>query len=254
MNPCERSSAGDGNQHGGLSCLVVERRLGPSVRHGRAAVGELAAFLEESVSEASLVTGGAAPRSPLLFLDLETTGLSGGAGTYPFLVGCGSFDHDGGFITRQYVRTRPSDERALLAAVAAEFGRAGALVTFNGKAFDAPLLETRYLFHRLAWPAGQLPHVDVLHPARLFWHEAAARRRMVRQVIRSIGEGGDDGGCSSGAGTHAARANRSGDVPGSQIPSRYFEFLSNGDAEPLEGVLEHNRLDLLSLPGLPRGC
>ena len=72
-------------------------------------------------------------------------------------------------MTRQFLLARHADERLLLEAVAAELARAGALVSFNGKSFDAPLLETRYLFHRLDWLGGRLPHVDVLHPARRFW-------------------------------------------------------------------------------------
>ena len=88
-----------------------------------------------------------------LFFDLETTGLSGGAGTYAFLVGCGWFDDDGAFVTRQFLLRGFADERPLLERVADELARAGALVSFNGKSFDAPLLETRYLFHRLEWPA-----------------------------------------------------------------------------------------------------
>src|SRR5213079_2321368 len=94
---------------------------------------------------------------------------SGGAGTHAFLVGCGWFEADGGFLTRQFLMVRYSDERPLLATVAGELARAGALVSFNGKSFDAPVLETRYLFHRLDWIGGGMPHVDVLHPARRFW-------------------------------------------------------------------------------------
>src|SRR6185295_1010119 len=106
---------------------------------------------------------------PLLFFDLETTGLSGGAGTYPFLVGFGWFDDDGAFLTRQFVLVRFADERSMLGAIAGEVSGAGALVSFNGRSFDAPLLETRYLYHRLAWAAGTLPHLDMLHVARRFW-------------------------------------------------------------------------------------
>ena len=104
-----------------------------------------------------------------MFFDLETTGLSGGAGTLAFLVGCGWFEDDGAFVTRQFLLARHADERMLLEAVAAELARAGALVSFNGKSFDAPLLESRYLFHRLPWSGREMPHVDVLHPARRFW-------------------------------------------------------------------------------------
>ncbi len=123
----------------------------------------MAACLDRSSHEAVLFAAGA-PRVPFVFFDLETTGLSGGAGTLAFLVGCAWFEPDGGFRTRQFLLTRYADERSLLESVAAEFARAGALVSFNGKSFDAPLLETRYLFHRLPWAGAGMPHVDVLHP------------------------------------------------------------------------------------------
>ena len=97
---------------------------------------------------AAVCAGGSSARPPFVFFDLETTGLSGGAGTLAFLVGCGWFDRDGSFVTRQFLLARHADERVLLEAVAAELARAGALVSFNGKSFDAPLLEGRYLFHR----------------------------------------------------------------------------------------------------------
>ena len=104
-----------------------------------------------------------------MFFDLETTGLSGGAGTLAFLVGCGWFDADGAFVTRQYVLARSGDERPMLQVLADQFATAGSLVSFNGKSFDAPLLESRFLFHRLEWLGGRLPHLDILHPARRFW-------------------------------------------------------------------------------------
>ena len=169
-------------------------------------------------------------RPPFVFFDLETTGLSGGAGTQAFLVGCGWFDDDGGFTTRQYLLARYSDERAMLAAVADDFGRAGALVSFNGKSFDAPVLETRYLFHRLEWTAARQPHIDVLHPARRFWKEDDCSLVVLEQQVLG--------------------ASRKDDVPGFEIPARYFQFVRSGDPKPLAGVLEHNRLDLISLAGL----
>src|SRR5207344_2229183 len=91
------------------------------------------------------------------------------------LVGCAWFDDDGSFVTRQFLLVRHADERLLLEAVAAELGRAGALVSFNGKSFDAPLLEGRYLFHRLPWSGRAMPHVDVLHPARRFWRPGSPK-------------------------------------------------------------------------------
>lgn len=211
------------------ACYVVEREWAPSAPHGRDRIGELSSRLHAAIDDAPLFAGGSSARLPLLFFDLETTGLSGGAGTHAFLVGCGWFD-DSRFVTRQFVMTRYADERPMLETVARELERAGALVSFNGKSFDAPLLETRYLFHRLDWIGADLPHIDVLHPARQFWkRDECSLVALERQLIGH---------------------RRVGDVPGFEIPARYFQFVRSGDAAPLEGVLRHNRLDLLSLAAL----
>lgn len=231
----EHVLGGDWRRRDGLPCFVVERRHLPDTRYGCDRVATFAARLAEAAADLPLVMGGAPARPPFAFFDLETTGLSGGAGTYAFLVGCGAFDEDGGFLTRQFVLLRHADERPLLQMVGAELSAAGALVTFNGKSFDAPLIETRYLYHRLEWAAADLPHLDMLHPARRFWSDgAAADTPCSLQVLEDVVLG----------------ARRTGDVAGPEIPRRYFEFIRSGDARPLRAVLEHNRLDLLSLAGL----
>jgi len=227
-NPSDLENLLEGQWYG--HCFIVERNFAASTKYGRARIGELAERLRASVDEAPLVCGGAPATPPFVFFDLETTGLSGGAGTQAFLVGCGWFEDDGGFTTRQYLLARYSDERAMLAAVAEELARAGALVSFNGKSFDAPVLETRYLFHRLEWDGRERPHIDVLHPARRFWKEDDCSLVVLEQQIL--------GAC------------REDDVPGFEIPERYFHFVRSGDASPLAAVLEHNRRDLLSLAGL----
>jgi uncharacterized protein YprB with RNaseH-like and TPR domain len=218
----------DGRWYG--HCFIVERRLPASKKYGRDTVGDLAGRLNASASDAPLVCGTDAARLPFVFFDLETTGLSGGAGTQAFLVGCAWFEDDGSLTTRQYLLARYSDERAMLAAVAEDLGRAGAIVSFNGKSFDAPLLETRYLFHRIDWTPSQRPHIDVLHPARRFWKEDDCSLVVLEQQVLG--------------------AWRDGDVSGYEIPARYFQFVRSGDARPLVEVFEHNRLDLVSLAGL----
>ena len=262
--------------------FVVDRRWDPSALHGRERIGALAQRLEQAAGEAPLFAGGAPARPPFVFFDLETTGLSGGAGTLAFLVGCAWFEGDGSFVTRQFLLARHADERMLLEAVAAELARAGALVSFNGKSFDAPLLEGRYLFHRLSWVGGGVPHVDVLHPARRFWKSAVARpfpldgargrqscdrgaaasapealRRASPELDGSSIERRWESPALHGEGCslqalerQIVGARRVGDVPGSEIPGRYFQFVRSGDARPLEAVLEHNRLDLLTLAAL----
>ena len=234
--------------------FVVDRRWDPSALHGRERIGALAERLDRASAEALLFTGGVPARPPFVFFDLETTGLSGGAGTLAFLVGCAWFETDGSLVTRQFLLTRHADERTLLEAVAAELARAGALVSFNGKSFDAPLLEGRYLFHRLTWRGRELPHLDVLHPARRFWKPRAGSPAGLRydsgsaaaQAFRPAGER-----CSLQAlEQQLVGLRRQGDVPGFEIPARYFQFVRSGDAAPLESILEHNRLDLLTLAAL----
>jgi hypothetical protein len=179
--------------------------------------------------------GGCGSRT--LFVDLETTGLSGGAGTVAFLVGCGWFDM-GAFQIRQFLLTSYASERALLSAVADCFDATSLLVTYNGKTFDVPVMETRWMFHRMAPPLGSVRHFDMLHPARRLW----------RTRDGAIGERGEAGGCRLGTLERLlCDVRRVGDVPGLEIPGRYFQFLRTGDARPLEPVLEHNRLDLISL-------
>ena len=230
---------GDWRPQRGGSSFVVETQHEASSVYGRDTIGALANRLAASGEEAPLVAGGRPARFPFVFFDLETTGLSGGAGTYAFLVGCGWFGDDGRFVTRQYLLVRFDDEPALLSSVAAELARAGALVTFNGKSFDAPLIETRYLYHRLDWMGRDLPHIDVLHHARQFWRPRAGGASL------------DAEPCSLVAlERQLLGTRRQGDVPGLDIPARYFEFVRSGDARPLRAVFEHNRLDLLSLAAL----
>ncbi|MGH9140172.1 MAG: ribonuclease H-like domain-containing protein, partial [Vicinamibacterales bacterium] len=239
----------------GGRCFVVDRRWQPSALHGREQISALADRIDCAAGEAPLFAPGSSARPPFIFFDLETTGLSGGAGTLAFLVGCGWFDRDGSFITRQFLLARQADERVLLEAVAGELARAGALVSFNGKSFDAPLLEGRYLFHRIAWSGRDMPHVDVIHSARRFWKprdRGTHGMRESRPFAASAFNAGRTGeGCSlQTLERQVIGARRHGDVPGFEIPGRYFQFVRSGDPAPLEPVLEHNRLDLLTLAAL----
>ncbi len=211
-------------------CFIVEHRMAPSEKYGRMTIGELAEQLKASASEARVVSGSQEAGPPFVFFDLETTGLSGGAGTQAFLVGCAWFDDEDALRTRQYLLARYSDERAMLAAVAEDLGRAGALVSFNGKSFDVPVLETRFLFHRLDWTLSGRAHLDVLHPARRFWKEDDCSLVVLEQQVLG--------------------AWRDGDISGYDVPARFFQFVRSGDARPLVAILQHNRLDLVSLAGL----
>ena len=169
---------------------------------------------------------GADPTAGLMFFDLETTGLSGGAGTVAFVVGFGCFEGSR-FHVWQFVLPSFAGERRLLAAVTAAVSRAHTLVTFNGKSFDVPFIQMRWLYHRLETPLAGLRHLDLLHPARRLW--------------------GPDTGGLGGLEDRVLGFRRRDDVAGFEIPSRYFDYLRSGDPAPLRGVLSHNRLDLASL-------
>ena len=140
---------------------------------------------------------------------------------------------------RQFLLPGFEHERALLSELQAWAKTHGALCTYNGRTFDVPLIETRFMFHRVPCPLDGVPHLDMLHAARRMW----------RQRPLTIGTPDpDDSSCSlSVLEKQIAGLHRVGDVPGYEIPSRFFRFVRNGDARPLEAVLEHNRLDLISL-------
>ena len=220
-------------------CLEIDRRYESDRWHGDVQIGacDLDGCGDLRLLDPSLsLREGPGPRT--VFIDLETTGISGGAGTVAFLVGCGYFDL-GAFQVRQFLLTSFASERALLTAVTDFFGGTDLIVTYNGKTFDVPVMETRWSFHRLPMPdfSQEVPHFDMLHPARRLW---------------SARFGPDDGNGSSGCRLTTLERDvlgfrRIGDVQGFEIPGRFFQFLRTGDPRPLEPVLEHNRLDLVSL-------
>jgi uncharacterized protein YprB with RNaseH-like and TPR domain len=217
-------------------CVVIDRVWEESHGHGRDSVGSCAPSADGPLGLFD-ARAAAAPAwfERVVFFDLETTGLSGGAGTLPFLAGCGWFE-GGAFRVRQFFLASPAGERAMLHALARIFDDATLLVTFNGRTFDVPLMETRWAFHRAAAPTGDLPHFDMLPPARRLWG------------ARGLDDAMQPSSCAlSSLERSVLGFHRVGDVPGFEIPLRYFQFLRSGHAETMEGVLEHNRHDLLSL-------
>ena len=173
------------------------------------------------------------PIESFAFLDTETSGLAGGTGTYAFLVGVARFDESGDFILRQFFMRDPSEEPALLEGLAQFLAPARALVTFNGKAFDAPLLATRYRMHNLPVPFTDFAHLDLLPLARRLWRDRLESRALkyleenILQAPRTIEE-----------------------VPGYEIPYIYFDYLRDGDARPLKGVFYHNAMDVVAMAAL----
>jgi len=220
--------------------LVVDRSYSPGYRHGSMSIADGLPPSDGCWPRLSLLAN-ASCGNKLLFVDLETTGIAGGAGTYAFLVGCAWFDQ-GRFRVRQFFLTSFLAERALLQAVMDIARTAGTVVTYNGKTFDLPLVETRFTMHRMETPFAAMPHIDMLHPARRLWRgHTASGSSAVDGPVR-------DNSCRLSVMEQSLCGHiREGDVPGFEIPARYFQFVRTGDARPLEAVFEHNRLDLLSL-------
>ncbi len=172
------------------------------------------------------------PISKFAFLDTETSGMAGGTGTYAFLVGAARF-MDGKFVLQQFFLRDPSEEPAMLEALIQFLAPCEALVTFNGKAFDAPLLTTRYSLHRIPVPFKNYAHLDLLPLARRLW-----RDRLPSRALKYLEE-------------HILGFTRTSDeVPGYEIPWLYFDYLRTGDARPLGGVFYHNAMDVVAMAAL----
>ncbi len=166
-----------------------------------------------------------------LFLDTETTGLAGGTGTYAFLVGIGWCEGDS-FVVEQLFMRDHSEEASLLLDLSQRLEERRVLVTFNGKSFDWPLLETRYRMTRAATILRPSVHLDLLHPARQLW-----RFRLKSVALAELE-------------TEVLALERGPDIPSHTIPGRYFDFLRGGPEEPIVEVFRHNQMDLLGLATL----
>src|SRR5437016_2189061 len=161
-----------------------------------------------------------------LFLDTETTGLSGGTGTVAFLIGLAWREADGLTLAQYFLRDF-NEENALLWAVGQCVSEAGVLVSYNGRCFDWPLLQTRLVMRRAAWPSP--PHFDLLTMARRIF-----KPRLPDCALQTIEQAVLD-------------LHRADDLPGSLIPSRYFTWLRQGDPRVLDPVFVHNQQDVLSM-------
>lgn len=163
-----------------------------------------------------------------LFFDTETTGLSGGTGTVAFLIGVGRVEN-GEFVVRQFLMPGYAAESALLEKVNRIAEGCDVAVTFNGKSFDVPLLASRCMMNRMKNPIGEMRQLDLIHPARRAW-----KLRLKDCSLANIEE-------------KALGVRRENDLPGSEVPERYFTFLKTQDPRLLTDIVEHNRQDIVSL-------
>jgi len=215
------------NNFAGSYCLIRTLYKWPQI-HGDSSLSDLSnenkyplsSFINENGNEK-------VDRLCLKFFDTETTGL-GGTGTVPFLNGVGSFVENG-FEIRQYIIPDYSDETAMLEDLSNEFNVSTSIVSYNGAAFDLPILRDRLILNRVASEVKFHKHIDLVHTVRRIY-----KRRL--------------GDCSLGnVEREILSFYRKDDIPGYLIPSVYFDWLNQENLNVMEAVMEHNRLDILSL-------
>jgi uncharacterized protein len=207
--------------------LSVAHRVGrASVSAGRAASSGMLALL---ALDPALST---APSERFLYLDTETTGLSAGAGTVAFLVGLAWFEPDSSSLVMEQLLLRQlGEEGPLLERLAERVARASALVTYNGKSFDLPLLRSRLVLSRMN-PLPPLPHLDLVHVARRL-HRHRTRELTLRNVEAEV-----------------LGFVRTADISGGEVCSRYAHFLRAGDESALTAVIDHNEWDVVAMAAL----
>jgi hypothetical protein len=197
-------------------------------RHGSIDISDLAELPADLLAQLSAGSIPSAEPTKWAFLDTETTGLAGGTGTYAFLVGVGSIE-PAGFRLRQFFMRDYGDEPSMLARLSEYLARFDVLITYNGKAYDQPLLETRFRMSRARHPFDRLEHLDLLFGARRLWKLRLESCRLVDLENQILG------------------VERQGDLPGEMIPYVYFDYLRTQEAFRLVPIFHHNAIDILSL-------
>ena len=210
-------------------CILVEKELEPD--------------LEESFKESFEYKGDTVARlandltlsgfdiQETVFLDTETTGLAGGTGTYAFLVGLGFFKNDV-FKIKQYFMRDFHEEKALLFSLQKDLEKFNFVVSYNGKRYDMPLLNTRFIVNRIDLRLDNLLHLDLLYPTRRVW-----KRRLGSCTLSNIES------C-------ILNVFRKSDVPGEMVPQIYFDFVRLGETQMLKKIFDHNAYDIASLVSL----
>ena len=205
----------------------TEQTFGPEYHHGLHSLWLIAYDRLSQLTDQSLTL------QDLVFLDAETTGLSGGTGTFAFMIGLGWFDDAKKFTVRQIFLPEPGVEFSFLTALAERMVNFSTVVSFNGKSFDIPLLNSRYILHGLPSPFKDLFHIDLLHLSRSIW-----RYHLPRRTLSDLED-------------NILRFARSEEeLPGWMAPKLYLDYLQTGDAIPLKGMFYHNQMDIVSLAAL----
>ena len=197
-------------------------------RHGNIGIADLEDLPGELLQPISNGLISEVPPSKWCFLDTETTGLAGGSGTYAFLVGVGRITPEG-FRVRQFFMRDFGEEASQLSALNEHLKQFQVLITYNGRTYDQPLLETRFRMLRQRPPFGSLEHLDLLFGARRLWNLRFDSCRLVDLENQILG------------------VERQGDLPGELIPYVYFEYLRTQEIFRLLPIFHHNAMDILTL-------
>jgi uncharacterized protein YprB with RNaseH-like and TPR domain len=199
--------------------------------HGKVRLNRLSSLDLEYLMKLTRSKGVVPERQRIVFLDTETTGVRGGTGICPFLVGIGYFEGDE-FQMYQYFIRDFDEEPSMLLALSERLRECEMIITYNGSAFDIPLLETRFTLARLESPFQRMGHFDMLFTARKLWRNGHGSCRLValeRELIAFL---------------------RGPDIPGAMIPRVYFDYLQRRPAPALESIFTHNVHDVVSLAAL----
>ena len=209
--------------------FVHLERYAPEHVHGAYPLGEL---LSQSRSVAGRLANDddEIDLGRAVFVDTETTGLAGGTGTLAFLIGAGAFEDDGSFVVRQFFLRSPAEEPAALLYLSEWLDQFEAIVSFNGRGFDLPVLQTRFTLQRLRPHILNAPHLDLLTPARRVW-----RGRLESCSLKSLEYYVLD--------IHRDQT----DIDGSLIPQLYIDYVRTGETGEMPRVLYHNAYDILSM-------
>jgi hypothetical protein len=212
-----------------LGSYFLSERFYPHHKlHGSFEISRLAAMPGHWLEGVSKGEIPACDPSRWAFLDTETTGLAGGTGTCAFLVGVGTIEPEG-FRVRLFFMRDYDEEAAMLRALADFLAGYEVLVTYNGKSYDAPLLDTRFLLRRQRNPIPGMHHLDLLHGSRSLWKLRLESCRLIHLEREILG------------------MERQGDLPGELIPHYYFEYLRTRQAFKLVPMFHHNAMDIVSL-------
>lgn len=199
--------------------------------HGKVRLSRLSSSDLQNLMEVVRAKGTVPARDRIIFLDTETTGIQGGAGMCPFLVGVGYFAGDEFHMVQYFIRDF-DEEPSMLEALARRLSQFDLVVTYNGSAFDLPLLETRFTLARLDSPFAAMSHFDLLFTARKLWRNGHGSCRLVAlesELLSFL---------------------RGPDIPGAMIPRVYFDYLQRRPVPALETIFTHNVHDVVSLAAL----